>query len=625
MGDTATLFRLVAACGLVGLLAYCTGYVVQIWRKRNAKPSQNPVGASPARKLAWMGLIMGFVLVFAAGVLRELTRSEGQLSGEDLFVVRASDDMVVEWIQDRDTVSAGEPLVRFGSGSRTARADELRARLAHAEAERDMLALMPLAPDPELTRRHQSAAQERAQVQQELGQAIAAAESADRDLNSQLQTKKETLARLQRTLTERRRDLDRATIRLRHNRELAESYARLRATRTISEIEYQELQKATRDAEVEVASLTQELKDGQAEKDLLQAHLAKLESGRADPKAPLQAQVATLKDRLTQLQTQEKGLREKLDGDLARSSDLRKAEMAQAAAKVHEQQAGVEGLAGEQEIRAPFGGRIAYRSASPNAARQRGALMVLSPDSGFRLTARLPRSEVSALRDGSEVTLDVGDDSPERRIPARFRKAESLPHEPDQAALQLDCEPPPEVVRRLADGEKMTVVFGWHPPLTGMWSFQAGIILVAIGLGGLFWTRPRLAAPVKTLAHWSGPIPESAFAVTGIFSRFRDLIQKGQIETEMLVGVTGGQQHALTNDSCAKNEFDAPELLDELEEFYRDSLDRLNRAECPEEAAKLLERLHHLRSTIRILEPSEASALSDHRSEGNRAVMGARP
>src|SRR5439155_8612176 len=105
--------------------------------------------------LAWVCLLAGLVLTPAAGLLRELTRTEGVLSGEDLFVVRAADDMVVEWLKDGDVVAAGEPLARFGSGGRAAKADELKARLARAEAERDILALSPLTPDPELTRRHQ--------------------------------------------------------------------------------------------------------------------------------------------------------------------------------------------------------------------------------------------------------------------------------------------------------------------------------------------------------------------------------------------------------------------------------------------------------------------------------------
>ena len=267
MGDTVTLFRLLAASAIIGLLAYCSSYVVQIWRKRNAKPADATRRSTTRRKIAWFCLFMGLVLTPSAGMLREFTRTEATLTGEDLFVVRANDGMAVEFLQDRDTVAAGEPLAKFGSGSRSAKADELRARLARAEAEKTVLELSPLNPDPELTRRHQAVAQERAQVQQELGSAIAAGEASDRDIGTQLFSKKEALARLDRTLTEKRKDLERAIIRLQRNRTLLETYTELCVRGTISNNEYQEQQKSLKDSEIEVSSLTQELKDGKAEKD----------------------------------------------------------------------------------------------------------------------------------------------------------------------------------------------------------------------------------------------------------------------------------------------------------------------------------------------------------------------
>ena len=74
----------------------------------------------------------------------------------------------------------------------------------------------------------------------------------------------------------------------------------------------------------------------------------------------------------------------------------------------------------------------------------------------------------------------------QRRIPARFRKAAALAHESEFAALQLECQPPPEVVRRLADGEKLTVNFAWHPPLAGMWPFRVGILLMLVESAAYF-------------------------------------------------------------------------------------------------------------------------------------------
>jgi len=503
MGDTATLIRLVVASTLVGLMAYCLAYVVQVWRKRNARPG--PV-TSTARRLALGCFLVGAVLLPASAVHRELTRGEGVLTGEGLFTVRAGDDQDVEWLQGGDPVAAGESLARFGSGTRSARADELQARLARAEADRDVLALLPLAPDPELTRRQQAVSQERGQAQQELGQAVIAAEAAGRDLTAQLFAKKEALAKLELTLTERRKELDRATLRGHHAALQLAKVEKLWAGGSVSATEYQDLLKASRDAGIELASLTQEAQDLLAQKGEFRSQLDKLEAGRSDPAGPLRRQVAGSTARLARLEAEEGELKAKIDRDLARSAKLREAEKAQTAAKVREQQAGVDAAAREREVRAPFAGKLAYRAASPQAVRPRGTLAVLAPDDGFRLTARMSQSDADALSEGAGVAIELGEDSPERRIPARFRKTESLAHEPGYAALQLECLPPPEMVRRLAEGEKLTVAFAWHPPLVAMWHFRAGVLLFATGLAGLLLTGLRGDGGTGSEAVWSGRV-----------------------------------------------------------------------------------------------------------------------
>lgn len=609
MGDFATLFRLVAASALVGLLAYCGGHILQVWKKRNARMG-GADKAPPVRRLAWAALVAGLVLTPAAVALRELTHTEGVLTGEDLFVVRASDDMAVEWLAERDAVAAGEPLARFGSGPRSAKADELKARLARAQAERDVLAHQPLALDPELTRRHQGVAQERAQVEQEVGHAVAAAETADRDLAAQLRDKTEALARLERTLTEKKKDLDRANIRLAHARDLLAKFGTLIARGTVTAIEYADQQKAVRDGEVEVAALTQEVKDGQAEKAVVKTNVEKLEAGRADPAAPLRAQVASLRARLARLTTEEKDLKARLDADLARSTRLRAAETAQAEARVREQEAGVAGLAGEQEARAPFAGRIAYRATSPNAIRPKGPLLVLGPENGFRLTARLPKADAEALRDAGEAMIEVGEDGPERRVPARFHKAAALTHEPDHAALQLECQPPPEVVRRLADGEKLTVTFAWRPHLMAMWPFQAGLVLSAAGIVGLVLTRRPV--PGRALIPWAGP----TVGAPAVAAEARAAVHNGWSGPDVIPAVAGSHPRRRITDWVVPPDTSVPQSLEVLEAACDACLDRLNRAECPEEAARLLARLHHLRRALRDLDLPPAEVAADEEDAG---------
>jgi multidrug resistance efflux pump len=593
---------------------------MHVWRKRNARPGNASHGPSKGRKLAWITLFCGLVLLPAAWMLRELNKSEGVLTGEDLFVVRASEDMTVKWLQERETVTAGESLAQFGSGPHSARADEARARLARAEAEEQVLTFSPLTPDPELTRRHQAAAQERAQAQQELGHAVAAAEAADRDVGTQLVAKKEALARLERTLTEKRKDLERATIRVTHARELLSAYAELRIRGTISGTEYQEQQRALNDATVEVAALAQELKDGLKEKDLVQTHLTKLEVAQTDPTKPLAKQVADLQLRVKRLETDEAAWKTKLDQDVARCSKLREAEKAQAAAHVREQRASLAGLVGEQDVRAPFTGRIAYRAASPNAVRQRGSLLVLGPENGFLLTARLPQAEANALRNGGEVELEVGEDGPERRIPARYRGATTLANEPEHAALTLECQPPPEVVRRLADGERLTFTFAWRPPLFVMWPFRAGVLLIMAAAVGMFLTRRRpVSKAVKLFSRTVGPRPGPS--VQGFNSHFREMVGGGNVHPAVLAAVEAGDAGRSSDTLARIDDAQMPESLEDLEESCRDTLDRLNRAESTEDATRLLNRLHRLRRALRAVD-APMNMVGEHRKADNRPVAG---
>jgi hypothetical protein len=489
VGDTAALVRLVAASTLVGLAAFCIAHVVQVWRKRNARPGR---GAPPGRRLAWACLLAGATLLPASAVHRELTRDKGVLTGEGLFTVRAGEDQEVEWLTDVGAVVAGDPVARFGSVTRSARAEEMQARLARVEAERDILALLPLTSDPELTRLQQAVSQERTQAQQELGQAVIAAAAADRDLTAQIFAKKEALARLELTLTERRKELDRAALRSEHCRLQLTTLGKLTGG-SVSLTEYQNQLKASRDADIELASLTQEVKDLAGQKVEFRSQLDTLEATRSEPAAPLRKQIAATTQRITRLTAEEADLKAKIEKDHARAAKLREAENSQAAAKVREQQAGVRGAVRERQVPAPFPGTIAFRADSPNAVRAPGTLAVLAPEGGFRLTARMTQSDAGALRNGAEVTIDLGEEAAERWIPARFCEATPLAHEPGYSTVQLACLPSADTVRRLAEGERLTVTFAWHPPLTAMWPFRTGLLLFAAGLLGLFLTGLRRA------------------------------------------------------------------------------------------------------------------------------------
>ena len=99
----------------------------------------------------------------------------------------------------------------------------------------------------------------------------------------------------------------------------------------------------------------------------------------------------------------------------------------------------------------------------------------------------------------------------------------------------------------------------------------------------------------------------------------------GQIDSEQYAPLENGRARKPVELSGIENQLDAPDFLDELEELYRDSLDRLQRVECPKEASRLLEQLHQLRSMIRALDVSTTPPLKPQRNSDSHPVMGARP
>ena len=167
------------------------------------------------------------------------------------------------------------------------------------------------------------------------------------------------------------------------------------------------------------------------------------------------------------------------------------------------------------------------------------------------------------------MLIEVCDGSPERRIPARFLRAASLAHEPGYAALQLECLPPPEMVLRLAEGEKLTVAFAWNPPLAAMWPFRIGILLLAGGLIGLMLTHVRRIRMLPREANWA-----------------EDIARTTASDMEIRVPV----EIRTTEDAA-----DLPSDYEEVEACYRESLADLNRAASPEVAAGLLARLRRIR------------------------------
>jgi hypothetical protein len=97
------------------------------------------------------------------------------------------------------------------------------------------------------------------------------------------------------------------------------------------------------------------------------------------------------------------------------------------------------------------------------------------------------------------------------------------------------------------------------------------------------------------------------------------MVRDGRIDSSLRAAIEHGEPRRLLNDPAADG-WDIPESPEELEECCRDTMNRLNKAECPVEATRLLERLHQLRRALRSI---DLPASPHHRNGDGRSAVGA--
>lgn len=162
------------------------------------------------------------------------------------------------------------------------------------------------------------------------------------------------------------------------------------------------------------------------------------------------------------------------------------------------------------EVRAPFAGQVVYRHPSPGAALTHGPVLVMSPPEGLRFHFRLDDSQVEALRSAGIVTVELEEtsNSIEQRFPGRFLTATALTRDPGMSLVDLECHAPPETVAALADDKPIKARFSWRPPMMNMWPFPVALILLGLGILGMFLARVSEWKPALVIPKKTGPIED---------------------------------------------------------------------------------------------------------------------
>ena len=191
--------------GLIGFGAYCVSCTVHVWKTRNARSSADrPLYVGRSRRLArWSIVILGLgLLCIALAVISRVTVGrEGLLTGEGLFTLRNREGFEVDYLKQKEVLSANALLAQFHSPERDAQIAVLKHRREAHEVEERILAHRPLAPNSEITRHHQELNTEHRHLQFLLDQFIPARNLVARELSRGPVTREERIIKLDGELT----------------------------------------------------------------------------------------------------------------------------------------------------------------------------------------------------------------------------------------------------------------------------------------------------------------------------------------------------------------------------------------------------------------------------------------
>jgi hypothetical protein len=487
---------------------FCAAQSYQVWHRRNkaARGSSLPLGwAHLVGRWSARACLLG-LLGMALGVgLREVTPIQGILRSDGLLAVRVPDDAEVAFLAEEGPVIQDGVVARFSSPRLDAEVEEALLQVQRFRGEKEILQLQPLAYDPELVRRHQNASTDNRQLLSSLYLLLPTQTGIVREMLQTTLVKQEQIGRLGADLNGYRGELEQARIRRQHAQSQVTRDQALTQRRAISDAEIQDRQRDLRVNEVEEAKLQSRLKDMEAEKQRYEEDVTRLKELAMEQGKLLQSEVERTRREMADTGRGKEGYAAQLSEDEKRASQLRAEEIRQLDARAAEASARLAGLRRRLVVTAPFGGDVVYRAPSPRSARRQELLLVLSPDAGFRLQVRLPAGQAEAMRDAGQLLVEASDARLERRFLGEFRDARNLSNEPGTSVAQLKCQPSPETVQAIADGEKVKVQLLWRPPLLTVPVFQAGTLLALAGALGWGVSRWKLRSEPEAIATPSVP------------------------------------------------------------------------------------------------------------------------
>jgi len=504
--DSTFIVLLIGIFG--GIAAFAFSHALSAWRHRHRGVAADGSAQSslPILLRILAGATVMFVLIRAlyALVPHTVAEHDALLVGRDLFSVRTLPGFIAEFPDDRWSVEEGEDLVRFFRNP-----DPKQA--ADAELERRILtekltAKLLSAPEVDsfirsqydaLNRRLDLAGERERQLVRQKSLALLAEREKEATLESDYQ-------RVKQELTASRFNLEQREAELKLAEQELESTAAVTAKGVVSKLDHERFREKYERAlsrlnqEVERERLLQVEHDNLIRQRAASSEASKGIAGKLDEwLEEVSAEKSSLLARYASLQS-------KLEEEESRAEERHQAEIAQLNAQLERANeilsAFQRGYRAVQPVvsKAPWGGVVGFRNPSPsNPAADSQPILTLYKPGHVWARVRIPKREATRLRGALDIMIE--DTSlPAHSVEFKGRITERVPLNDDKVELRVACDPPPRLMRRLADDEpvELSVAFRTEPiSLARLESEASGWLRRARSAALSAWSRLRESPP----------------------------------------------------------------------------------------------------------------------------------
>lgn len=485
------LLRFMVLSSVIGFFVFCVSYSVLVWKKRRKSTTASSPMTARIRGWSITALVLGCMGIMTTLVVREAVQAEGMLNGDGLHVVRADSTMRVLQLAEEGPIKEGDVLARFSSTDIQEAIEQAELQKEQFAIQKERLALEPLPRNPNLVREHDKALNKRQELDSKLVNLQLGFFAARRETRNQLIKQRETLATLDATLRTVVGEKAQAVAKRSKANEQLEKERQLAKQQNFTTIDLKEREKEVGTLDAEIAKYDALLRSNEEGQKECKASIADLEEDFKLQPENLDKQIEKTKQELAALDAKFPEIEKEYYEDGKTAQMRRDRDLSEFDNKIKQTEGAIASKKSKLVQYAPMDGQVVYRHSSPSVAANQHAVLVMGPPDNLHLQFRLEDRQVDALKNAPAVTIELAEtaNSVEQRFPGNFLKATPLAREPGMSLVELRCDAPPETVASLVEGKPIKARFSWRPPMMNLWPFPLSLILIGLGIVGLFFVN----------------------------------------------------------------------------------------------------------------------------------------